>query len=176
MAAPKLLPEEQIRLLKSEIVNYKKLLNEVQKVAHVGHWEIDLLTEKVIWSEEAYRILGASKKMRSSLDSFLSFVHPEDLGTVNKIIEIHLRKLTNFHFCCRIIQKGGAVRHIYGEGRFEIDDIRKISRLHGIIHDVTELKRMQNKICLSEMQGQENERERLSKELHRRTGTNIGWS
>ena len=33
-------------------------LNEAQKIAHVGNWNWDLLTDELHWSDEIYRIFG----------------------------------------------------------------------------------------------------------------------
>ena len=34
----------------------EKRLAEAQKMSHIGNWELDLITNKVYWSEELYRI------------------------------------------------------------------------------------------------------------------------
>ncbi|MFL5762741.1 MAG: ATP-binding protein [Bacteroidia bacterium] len=157
----------KITELKNQILGMKKILREVQKVGHIGHWEFDFETGKTVWSEESYRILGISARgFDSSLSSFLSSVHPEDLDRVKKIVEASLVSLSSYSFFCRIVTPAGKVRHIFGEGIFEFDSDNKIKRLYGIIHEISELKKIQNEKCLSEILGQENERERLSKELH----------
>ena len=41
-----------------ELEESKARLEEAQRVAHVGHWDWDLETGEIIWSDETYRILG----------------------------------------------------------------------------------------------------------------------
>jgi len=57
----------------------KARLEEAQRVAHVGHWEWDLETDVVIWSDETYRIFGLKPQERPmDLATVRSMVHPED--------------------------------------------------------------------------------------------------
>lgn len=66
-----------------ELKRYQQLLAEAEKVAHVGSWSRELPSNKVTWSEETYRILGAgSNQFDGTLDGMLRWVHPEDLETV----------------------------------------------------------------------------------------------
>lgn len=156
----------QVKDLKNDLARSIRLLKETQKVARLGSWEIDIATNDVKWSDQAFEILGTTKKKTTpSLENFLSFIHPDDLSLVRSIIRISLSCLKDYSFCCRI-EQSGTIKYVYCKGIFEFDQNKNPIRLYGIIHNVSEFKKMQNKICLSEMLGQENERERLSKELH----------
>ena len=44
--------------LSRDLQESKARLEEAQRVAHVGHWEWDLETDVVVWSDETYRIFG----------------------------------------------------------------------------------------------------------------------
>jgi|GEM_PF-6591416 len=63
-------------------------LKQAQAIAHMGSWEIDFATGIGTWSEELCRIhgllLGQNKQ---SFESWLSFIHPEDLEYVKKEVE-----------------------------------------------------------------------------------------
>jgi signal transduction histidine kinase len=57
----------------------KARLEEAQRVAHVGHWEWDLETDVVVWSDETYRIFGLRPQERPmDLATVRGMVHPED--------------------------------------------------------------------------------------------------
>jgi len=49
--------------LTRDLQESKARLEEAQRVAHVGHWEWDLETDVVVWSDETYRIFGLSPKV-----------------------------------------------------------------------------------------------------------------
>src|SRR3984893_19432919 len=57
--------------LSRDLQESKARLEEAQRVAHVGHWEWDLETDGVVWSDETYRIFGLRPQER-----------PMDLATV----------------------------------------------------------------------------------------------
>jgi hypothetical protein len=53
----------------------KAKLEEAQRITHVGYWEWDILTDRVNWSDETYRIYGLRPQE-----------HPMDLATVREKI------------------------------------------------------------------------------------------
>lgn len=54
-------------------------LEEAQRVAGVGHWELDLLTGELNWSDELYHLAGFDPEtVIPNYELFLRFVHPDD--------------------------------------------------------------------------------------------------
>lgn len=51
-------------------------LQETQRIAQVGSWDIDLKTQSITWSEEMYRIFGREPSYTPNLEDFF-----EDLGS-----------------------------------------------------------------------------------------------
>src|SRR6266850_2776689 len=48
--------------MEDAIQESEESLTRAQQIAHIGNWEWDLLTGKVRWSDEMYRIYGISRK------------------------------------------------------------------------------------------------------------------
>jgi diguanylate cyclase (GGDEF)-like protein/PAS domain S-box-containing protein len=68
---------------RSEGGRYGRLLEEAQRLAHLGSWEWDLSTNDVVWSDELYRILGFEvHDVSPSYGIFLDRVHPADRAQV----------------------------------------------------------------------------------------------
>ncbi len=68
--------------LSRELQESNARLEEAQRVAHVGHWEWDLETDVVVWSDETYRIFGLSpqeRPMRGGADGLQSHVRAMEL-------------------------------------------------------------------------------------------------
>src|SRR6266511_2657483 len=66
-------------LMTDDLLESKARLEEAQRVAHVGHWEWDLETDVVVWSDETYRIFGLRPQERPmDLATVRAMVHPED--------------------------------------------------------------------------------------------------
>jgi two-component system, cell cycle sensor histidine kinase and response regulator CckA len=61
----------------------EKNLLEAQRIANVGNWVTDMSKNLLSASEECFKILGLPLNApRSTLDSFLEIVHPDDRETV----------------------------------------------------------------------------------------------
>ena len=53
-------------------------------MAHIGSWEIDMIDQKLMWSDEMYRILGFAKnEMAADSAIFMSMVHPDDADRIS---------------------------------------------------------------------------------------------
>jgi len=127
-------------------------LNQAQTVAKVGSWESDFVTKQAIWSEEACRMYGISpeEKNNQSLESWLSFIHPEDLENVQKEIEISRSSHSDSSFKHRIVWKNGTIRHIHSLSKFEFNDAGFPVGLFGICHDITEQVKSEKALIESE--------------------------
>jgi len=66
--------EEAYKSLKES----EKRLSEVQRIAHIGNWDNDLVIGELYWSDEMYRIFGRNPRESITYDEFLSYVRPED--------------------------------------------------------------------------------------------------
>jgi PAS domain-containing protein len=53
-------------------------LNEAQRIAHTGHWVWNPQNGDLYWSDELLRIFGEDLSFRSSYDSFIAALHPDD--------------------------------------------------------------------------------------------------
>ena len=57
----------------------EKGLAEAQRIAHIGNWDWDIITNKLYLSDEVYRIYGCTpQEFDVTYDAFLSYVHPDD--------------------------------------------------------------------------------------------------
>ncbi len=62
-------------------------LAEAQKMAHLGNWDWNIVTNGLYWSDEIYRIFGRSpQEFGATYDAFLSYVHPDDRDYVNNAV------------------------------------------------------------------------------------------
>jgi PAS domain S-box-containing protein len=59
-------------------------LLKAQEVACMGSWELDLVANSLVWSDEIYRIFGVSKEAPMTFEKFIEIVHPEDRDYVSK--------------------------------------------------------------------------------------------
>ena len=62
-----------------EILEGEARLNETQRIARLGSWEIDLIKDKIYWSKETYNLFGIiPSDVPPKKEDFLKIVHPAD--------------------------------------------------------------------------------------------------
>ncbi len=115
-------------------------LNEAQAIAHVGSWELDFASGVAVWSDEALRIYGLTpEENHQTYESWLSFIHPDDLDYVIAEIEKSHADLSRSNLYHRIIRKDGLIKHLYSTTEFDFKDGKPIG-VHGVCHDITNIR------------------------------------
>ena len=99
--------------LSRELQESKARLEEAQRVAHVGHWEWDLETDVVVWSDETYRILGVDRSIEPTIDVVLKSVHPDDRELVRHQIARALKGGQAYEYEHRLLMPDGSVKRLY---------------------------------------------------------------
>lgn len=128
----------------------EKGLEEAQKMAHVGNWEWDIVTEKSYWSDELDRIFGHSlQDPHPTYEEFLKYVHPGDREYVENVTQRAISGKT-YSIDYRIIRSDGEERTVHMQSEVIFDDTNTPVRLKGIVQDITERKLAQQKIQESE--------------------------
>ncbi len=59
------------------------MLRRAQSVARLGSWELDVPGERLVWSDETYRIFGIAPGTRPDYAAFLACVHADDRAAVD---------------------------------------------------------------------------------------------
>jgi len=55
----------------------EKRLNRSQEIAHLGSWELDLINNRLTWSDEVYRIFGLKpQEFDATYEAFLTLCTP----------------------------------------------------------------------------------------------------
>lgn len=117
-------------------------LEEAQRIAHIGHWERDLHTDKMHWSAEIYRIFGLSpEEFTLNHVQFLNRVHPDDRYLVETTDRKAIAEATPSAIDCRIITLAGTERIVHYSTKTDYDATGTAIQLHGTIQDVTERRR-----------------------------------
>jgi PAS domain S-box-containing protein len=131
----------------------QRRLEEAQRIAHVGHWERDLETGLITWSNEIYRILGLTPQEHDSpLTEWQHILHPEDRERVSLIIEEAQRGIRRYDVEYRIVRPDGEVRFLHSQGDIILDEQGRPRRAFGIAQDITERKRAEEQLKQSEQQ------------------------
>lgn len=162
--------EDELRLSETR-------LKEAQRIAHLGDWDWDIITNELLWSDEIYRIFGLTpQQFGATYEAFLNSVHPEDREFVENAVNEALYEGRLYDINHRIILPDSAVRIIHEKGEVTFDNDGKPLRMVGTVHDITEIKRAEEELrTLSRrlVQIQEEERRTIARELHDEIGQSL---
>ncbi len=124
-------------------------LARAQRIARLGHWEWDLQTAEVRWSEEMYRIFGEDpKSLVPAREALAERIHPEDRETVIKAINEALNQGKPYSLDLRIILPDGSPRFVHEEAEVTADETGRPIRMAGTTQDITERKAAESQIRL----------------------------
>ena len=126
---------------------------DVQRIAHIGVWEIDLATGALTWSTELYRICEADpEKSDASFATFLSAVHPEDRELVAEAYMASIKNVAPYDITHRLLMKDGRVKHLRGHSKISYDSDGHPLRSVGILHDITDHKRSEDGLMAAQIE------------------------
>jgi PAS domain S-box-containing protein len=126
-------------------------LAEAQRIAHIGSWELDLISNKLIWSDEAYRIFGLRpQQFGATYEAFLDNIHPDDREMVNKAYTESVETKTLYNIVHRLLLKDGTVKYVRERCETFSDGDGKPVRSIGTVQDVTERKLAEDALRNSE--------------------------
>jgi len=118
----------------------EKGLAEAQKMSRLGNWNWNIVSNKIYWSDEIYRIFGCSpQEFGATYDAFLSYVHPEDRNLVDDTVKEAFNGKT-YSIDHRIIRADGKERIVHEQGEVVFDRENVPVQMKGTVQDVTERK------------------------------------
>ena len=122
-------------------------LEEAQRIAHVGNWELDVENDKLWCSDEFYRICNISpSEFQANYQSLVKLVHPEERRLFEKSIKYALDQGERFNIEHRILLPDGSECYVHHEGTITNSNDDSTRRIVGIIHDITERKQYEDQL------------------------------
>lgn len=147
-----------IKSLESALQVNEARLRTAQRIAGIGSWEWNLLSDEHIWSEQTYRIMGLSLAThRPSHEAFKALLHPDDVPMIEAAEKRGAADNVPFSFECRVIRHDGSVINILFHVEIIKDANGKPVRLLGTLQDVTESKQAEQALQLALKETQESE-------------------
>lgn len=130
-------------------------LNLAQKIGHVGSWEYYTKKDKAFWSDELFNIFGLKPQLYGpDVTTYVKLIHPNDREKINTTMEKVLFKGKTgdkASFDYRILRQDGSLRTIHSERMIrEVDQDGKSTRIMGVEQDITERKKAEEALQLSE--------------------------
>lgn len=127
------------------------LLNETQRITKVGGWEYDVVTRKLTWTDEVYRIHGVSRESYdpNDIDRDIRFYAPEDQDRIERAFRAAVEDGKPYDLELRFHSADGRNLWVRTIGQVA-QEKGKIIRVFGNIMDITEYKQAQIDLMKSE--------------------------
>ncbi len=129
------------RQIEEELRASRAGLLEAQRIARLGNWDWNLLTNELHWSDEVYRIFGMTpQQSRITAETFLNSVHPDDRVFVTETARSAMVEKRPFDLNFRITRSDGMERIVHEQAEVTFDGNDKPIRMVGTVQDITERK------------------------------------
>jgi PAS domain S-box-containing protein len=127
-------------VLTQELRRREAYLAEAQRLSHTGSfgWKPD--TGEIVWSDETYRIFEYDRSVKSTIDSVVQRVHPQDRADFQKVIDGASRGATDFEHTYRLLLPNRRVKHVHAIAH-ALQDASGNREFVGAVTDITEQRR-----------------------------------
>ena len=143
------------RLQEDQAVQFKQLrdtqlkLIEAQRVGKIGNWDTDLVTGRLWWSEEVFRLFGVRREEFSgTLQDFLSRVHPEDRERHTAARDASVTRGRPMNMEYRIIRPDGQVAWMHDIAEMRRGGDGRPVWYGGVVQDITARKQAEADLVL----------------------------
>ncbi|MCC5920252.1 MAG: PAS domain S-box protein [Cyclobacteriaceae bacterium] len=120
---------------KAEIKALTKLLNDAQRIARIGGWEMDIDTGKTEWTDQVYQIHEVDFDYDHNKENGIKFYHPDDQKIIIEAIENTIKTGEPYDVICRFITAKSNQLWVRATG--ELIERKGKLKLVGIFQDIT---------------------------------------
>ncbi|MGA8210715.1 MAG: SpoIIE family protein phosphatase [Nocardioidaceae bacterium] len=140
---------DRARRTRRQLERGRTLLDQAQRLARVGSWEINLVTGHIEISEEFLRITGHQQEELASLgyDELVQLVHPDDQARVQGIIEG--ANGGGFAYETRVVRPDGEAVLVSVHGEVLLDEHGGRELLRGSVQDITERRAAEEALAMA---------------------------
>lgn len=117
---------------------------QTQRVAGVGGWELDLVHNRLSWTEETHRIHEVPPGFEPKLEGAINFYAPEHVPVITAAVEGCMRG-EPYDVELDLITYTGRRISVHATGRPHVED-GKVTRLYGSFRDISEARRREEEL------------------------------
>ena len=137
--------------VEEELRESEGLHKEAQRVAHIGHWELNPEIGTPVWSDEIFRIFGLKpQESEPSFTDHETHLHPDDWPLLNRAVTLGSTEGTPFDIIFRIFRPDGEIKWMHAIGTTTKDETGKVAKLFGTAQDISDHKRAEEALRKSE--------------------------
>jgi len=126
-------------------------LREAQQIAHLGSWELDVITKKVTWSEEIFHIFALDPHSSTpTYEQFMQYFASHEQERFKLLHEKAIHDRQSFTMDAEIVCADGSIGYIFVKTEPIWNAAGEVTRLFGIAMDISDRYAMQEALQRSE--------------------------
>ncbi|MEY2477327.1 MAG: hypothetical protein QOG87_2642 [Actinomycetota bacterium] len=126
-------------------------LREAQRHTQVGCFEWDIITNKVRWSDELFRIYGCEpQSFEPTFEEFLERIHPDDRDAIRASVFQAYEERRDYRIEERILRPDGSTRLLSSWGHMITNEHSEPIKIVGSCQDVTDMRRTMEDLAATE--------------------------
>lgn len=119
-------------------------LAAAQRLAHMGNWEYNFVTQNFSWSEELFRIFGLdTSQSEPTYAELLEKIYPDD----REMFEWHVNRAIAsgipYHIDFRFFRPSGEIRYLGARGEAIVNEAGEVVKLFGTAIDISDRKQVE---------------------------------
>ena len=133
--------EEKVRLRTAALQESESRLREAQQIAHLGSWDLDVLTRKNSWSEEIFRIFRLDPDCpEPKCEEMVAYFSTIDRLRIVHLIDRAIQLTEAFESDLQIIRADGSMGYVFVKAEAIANEEGQVIRLFGILMDISDRK------------------------------------
>jgi len=126
-------------------------LVEAQAIGHIGDWELDLATNRAVWSDEMFRLFDVDPSRGvPSIEDVMPLHAPEDQVLLRESLQRVVEEGVQVRINTRLALPAGRTRYLSGIITPVRDESGTIVKLVGVVQDTTQQKMQEADLVSSE--------------------------
>lgn len=121
-----------------ELSHKHQLMQEIEVISQTGGWEYNVINEKVVWTDETFRIHGLKLQKAPSVPSAVNFYSDESQVIINKAFKDACDNGVPYNLKLELIDANGIKKWVQTNSKIRRDESGNITHVYGAIEDITE--------------------------------------
>jgi PAS domain S-box-containing protein len=126
-------------------------LDHAQQLSHTGSFGWNIASGDIVWSKEAYRILGIDRTVKPTLDLIMRHIPPDDYEFVRAELDRVMQGARNLDYEHRWLMPEGSVKQLHVRAH-RVNYESGEEEIVGAMVDITEARRAQEALADAQAQ------------------------
>ncbi|UII21347.1 response regulator [Fulvivirga ligni] len=122
-----------------------EILDQSQKMAQIGHWEVDLKTNKIFWSSETKKIHEVDKDYEPELETAINFYDQDSRPIIIDTLNRCQKTGESWDLKLGIITGKGNYKYVRTIGKVEMED-NVATKLYGVFQDISQDRKREEQL------------------------------